>query len=990
MTTKYKKTPADTSCFSVLLWMSGKVKPEQVRNQIPFPQSWNVEIAKEPLNGRVFDLYITDSETFCQNRQYLKELKRNTAPVMLPVLILAEDTDSLEQLDRPWEVADDMLSLSESASILKARLRLLARNRFLSKELKCKNDRLRDKNNKLEKEKTRYELLTEQSTDMVVVNRPDGTFTYVSPSSVKLTGYTPDELRGTCLHDYIHPEDLEQAMETHREFMKIRDIHTVTFRFKTKDGTYKWMESKVKTIRDDQSGEVREVQSALRDISERKKYEQKLKAEKEFINTAVDNMPGIFYMLDEEQNFVFWNRNLEKQFGYSEEELSRMVSYDFFKEKDHLLVQKKVKEVLETGKGEFEADLIKNNGETVPYFLIGSRLKRDGNTFIVGSGIDISEQREAKYKSEQQEKLLSAIINQTDALITVKDAEGEILMANRKYLEVFNLDFDEVIGKTDLEIHDRSFAEKVRKNDQKVLETKTPMEFEEIAQTGNSIRHFLSMKYPLEDVPGFENCFCTISTEITERKNVLSQLQERIKEQSCLYNIARLNGRPDTVEELLEEAVTYLPDGWQYPDITEAKIEYGDKKFITEGYRDSNWALVNDSKKVEGKSLSVKVVYLEEKPPYDEGPFIREERKLIDAITDTLASQIQRILSQRKLKESEKRWEELVQNDPNLIQITTPEGVIKFINQSGAKKLFGVDNPEELIGKNYFSLIKVDEPEIAKARIKKVLDGEKVEPHTYKITTKDGRIRYMSVQAMMTTLENGEKGLQQVAQDVTDRVRYEKELKKSLKEKEVLLQEIHHRVKNNLAVISGLLSIQRFESNNETVNRMLSDSEMRIKTMALIHEKLYQSQSLSEIDLGYYIQDLAETIKTTMKPREEIMLNFNADSVLLNVNQAVPCGLILNELITNALNHAFTEQKRGEIIVRVKEEYDKVNITVSDNGKGLPADFKSESHGSMGFTIIDTLVKQLRGEIDIQSRKGTSVQLSFSKRNVKGSSSTMV
>jgi len=212
--------------------------------------------------------------------------------------------------------------------------------------------------------------------------------------------------------------------------------------------------------------------------------------------------------------------------------------------------------------------------------------------------------------------------------------------------------------------------------------------------------------------------------------------------------------------------------------------------------------------------------------------------------------------------------------------------------------------------------------------------------------------------------------------------KYEGQLGKSLKEREALLQEIHHRVKNNLAVVSGFLQMQRLGTDSDKVEETLSKSETRIKSIALIHEKLYQADSLSNIDFKEYLEDLSTSICETMKNTEGVSIQINSDPITLNINQAVPCAIILNELITNSLMHAFSkssDDKRIEVEVWVKEGM--VSVKVQDNGEGISKEFDLASQPSMGFSIVETLIEQLKASYSINGQNGTEVSFSFKKES---------
>lgn len=342
---------------------------------------------------------------------------------------------------------------------------------------------------------------------------------------------------------------------------------------------------------------------------------------------------------------------------------------------------------------------------------------------------------------------------------------------------------------------------------------------------------------------------------------------------------------------------------------------------------------------------------------------------------------------EEKLKKSERRWEQLVNKNPSLVQLTNTDFTIKYINPSGAR-LYGKNNPDELIGKSVGDFVFFEDPKTLKRRMRKALNGKSLSPKSFKVKTWDGRQRTIELQSVPVEYHN-EQVLLTVGQDVTERTKYEEKLKYSLREKDVLLQEIHHRVKNNLAVVSGLLQIQRFNAENSEVQKILSDSEMRIKSMALIHEKLYQSPSLSQINMEHYIRDLTASIRDTVDIYQDIKIDITCDEVCLNVNQAVPCALIINELLSNSIEHAFPKKSGAKkIIVDITKKDDTISVSVKDNGIGLPKD--KINNKSMGFTIIETLCHQLEAVLVTKNDNGSLVRFSFEKKEVRGSSSSFV
>jgi PAS domain S-box-containing protein len=214
--------------------------------------------------------------------------------------------------------------------------------------------------------------------------------------------------------------------------------------------------------------------------------------------------------------------------------------------------------------------------------------------------------------------------------------------------------------------------------------------------------------------------------------------------------------------------------------------------------------------------------------------------------------------------------------------------------------------------------------------------------------------------------------------DITERRQAEESLKSSLREKEVLLKEIHHRVKNNLQVISSLLSLQsRYEKDNNSEN-IFRESIDRIKTMANIHALLYQSRDYARIDFSRFITDLANQLYVSYDPnRESAALVTHIKDVSLDIDTAIPCGLVLNELVSNAMKYAFPNGKRGEITISMSSEEGRVTLMVSDNGIGFPEELDFRNTESLGMQLVTELVEQLDGTIELIRDGGTEFRIVF-------------
>lgn len=239
---------------------------------------------------------------------------------------------------------------------------------------------------------------------------------------------------------------------------------------------------------------------------------------------------------------------------------------------------------------------------------------------------------------------------------------------------------------------------------------------------------------------------------------------------------------------------------------------------------------------------------------------------------------------------------------------------------------------------------------------------------------------------MARRLKESHTSVENLSREVAERKRVEQELRESeerlrsaLAEKEVLLKEIHHRVKNNMQVISSLVSLQAAEIQDETLRKVLQDVTYRVRSMAMVHEKLYHSSDLARIDFGEYARDLLRDIwRAHASEVSKVRLALDLEPVLLSVNTAVPCGLILNELVINALKHAFQGSESGEVTVSLRTAGEaKVCLSVQDNGVGLPEGFDWREARSLGLRLVRMLSEQIHAVVKVSAGGGTAFTMTF-------------
>lgn len=216
---------------------------------------------------------------------------------------------------------------------------------------------------------------------------------------------------------------------------------------------------------------------------------------------------------------------------------------------------------------------------------------------------------------------------------------------------------------------------------------------------------------------------------------------------------------------------------------------------------------------------------------------------------------------------------------------------------------------------------------------------------------------------------------------INDKKEAAQKIEQALIEKDVLLKEVHHRVKNNLQVISSILNLQSSLVEDEKTLAILRESQSRIRTMSFIHESLYRTKDFSEIDFTEYLTNLSKNLVSSYSVSSKVKLSLDLDNVHLSLDQAIPCGLIVNEIVTNSLKYAFNEIKNPEIFVEIHENEESISLIIGDNGVGLPDDYLEHTSETLGVQLIEALTDQLDGEMKIENKVGTKYLLTFRKQN---------
>jgi PAS domain S-box-containing protein len=335
--------------------------------------------------------------------------------------------------------------------------------------------------------------------------------------------------------------------------------------------------------------------------------------------------------------------------------------------------------------------------------------------------------------------------------------------------------------------------------------------------------------------------------------------------------------------------------------------------------------------------------------------------------------------AEMKIIESEKRYRELFINLSDAIIIVNEDNDILEMNPAAAN-LFGLQLKKERIINLYDFIEKKD---IKKTKAKSIELRQKGEVKGLEINIIDAKARKKTVELSSNAvyIDGVFKGSRDILRDITDKKIINDELRNSLKQKEVLLKEVHHRVKNNLQVISSILNLQSSYVEDEKTLNILQESQNRVKSMSFIHENLYRTKDFNKIDFPEYIENLTKSmIHSYQYSENNISLVLDLDDVLLSIDISIPCGLIINELLSNALKYAFPNNKTGTIFIGLKKESNKkIQIIFEDNGVGYTKGLDSENEGSLGMLLVRTLIEQIDGKIELLKHKGTKYLITFDR-----------
>jgi PAS domain S-box-containing protein len=601
--------------------------------------------------------------------------------------------------------------------------------------------------------------------------------------------------------------------------------------------------------------------------------------------------------------------------------------------------------------------------------------------------------RENEEQLRQSEEYYRTLVETSPDAIIIVDGGGRVTFASRKTLEVFGISaHTSLIGVSIMEFVAPEDIPRVQNRMVEILSGRSLPQINEYRLLLKDRRSFWGevSSAPLQDAAGRNIGLLLICRDVSERKKAEEELlrqkafleklveaaPEGIAITDCPGRVLQVNSEfvrmfgyaaDEIVGKMIDDLIT--PPGYQEEAGTLTRSSGAGEKVVMETVR----------KRKDGTIFDVSII--------GAPILIAEQQVAVYAIYRDIS---ERKRADEELRVSAEKWQTTFNSITDIVSVISMDHTFLEINKAGCDSL-GLER-KDIIGKKCFELVHNLHNPLMGCPCSLTMQSKKMEMNE---VFENGR--YYQLTAWPILDADGELlAFSHSVKDISERKRAEELIRNSLKEKEVLLQEIHHRVKNNLQIISGLLTLQADQSAGKSLDEVFSASQDRIHSIALIHEKLYRSHNLAEIAFDEYLRTLAENLFLTHGVTAgRITVTYEMEPIFFSIEKAIPLGLIVNELLTNALKHAFPEGRQGEIRIALHAYKDArsyalktdsgtlhivptCELVIADTGVGLPAGFKVDTHKSLGMHLVSMLAQQIQAGLTIKPGPGTEFRLVFS------------
>lgn len=591
---------------------------------------------------------------------------------------------------------------------------------------------------------------------------------------------------------------------------------------------------------------------------------------------------------------------------------------------------------------------------------------------------------------------LQTLLDLIEDPVAVVDQDYKYVFANRKAAQLLNVKNEEILSRSVYDLFPEKEAKQMVACLKSVFENRTIVRKERQFNFLGQPMWLDSELVPIKNFSGVVDRVLSTSRNITELKEKEERITASLKEkETLLHEIQLSKNRFKDIADLLPGGIVEMDARLNVTYVNQAGLDlFGySEQDLKNGLNGMDIIHPDDRERAVQRVASYKaekrVSPTEYRALKKDGTEVSVLFKAVSIhqdgeITGFRASitDISRLKqAENKIRESEKKHREILERlNDTVFRVSLPEGRFEYISKT-AKDVFGyeaeefLNNPmliREIIHPDYLYYFTENWTDL--------INGIVPKTHVYKIINPEGREKWiLQSNSGVYDDQNNIIAIEGLCRDITKQKGAEDQIKVSLKEKETLLHEIHHRVKNNMSVISALLSLQMNNVDNQIAKEALQDSQNRVQSMSMIHETLYQSDNLSAVDLKTYLSELGRNIIQNYSVSNKVQLKVEAENIMIGVKQASPVGLIVNELITNSLKYAFADDREGVILLELKSNNENgVEMAISDNGIGILEGFNLQNADSFGLKLIKTLVEnQLNGSIDMESKNGTKFTIKF-------------
>ena len=625
-----------------------------------------------------------------------------------------------------------------------------------------------------------------------------------------------------------------------------------------------------------------------------------------------------------------------------------------------------------------EEKFLKMDGTPIPVQVVATSLKYKGQNAVQVVFRDMTEREKILKSLQQTKEELESIIESSPSAITVLDMNGRIKLWSPAAEKIFGWKKNEIIGKPNpmvppehQELYQRQLKN-ISKGSQFTLE-----DVESLTRDGNRIYISLSVS-PLLNSEGEVEHMLAIMTDITKRKKA----EIRLKESENLYRTIFENTGAATIlfnkdglitltNSEMEKVTGYKKEDIQgkrkwmefvHPEDLPIMMEYHKKREIDPRSAPKNYEIRIINKKGELRNAQITV----------------DKIPSMDLYVTSVVDITNLKNAYQQLEESENRFRSMFENNPVAYQSLDVNGAYLDMNQPLCE-LLGYAK-EELLGRNFKDYWSPEHREQFHEEFKDLNKDGFVNNQVIELITKKGEKKTVLLTCRLQKDTKTNKPIRShcILTDVTEHQKILDKLQESLEEKEMLLKEIHHRVKNNLMIISSLLNLQSRSIKDKATLSVFRESQNRARSMALIHDRLYRSTDLKRINFGVYIQNLAnELFHTYVLDPAKIKLVYDVEELMVDINTAVPLGLIVNELAANAMKYAYPEGESGKIYICFHKKGEKYILRIKDEGVGIPADLDISQVKTLGLQLVSSLTQQIDGEIELKRDKGTDFKITF-------------